>query len=246
MVSPSNGATRAIPIVVVEDIRLLRDRITSMLRAQGFRAVHAARDGEDALQQVRRLRPRLALVDSSVARLYGPTLIEAVRRGADGVHVIVMGLSPAQDDVIAFARAGATGFIIKDATVDEFVATIFSVAANKPVLPPVLAGRLLSYIANERESSRSRVATVRTLTRRERDVIDLIAEGCSNKEIAETLHIAVDTVKTHVHTILDKLGVHTRLQIALNVQRDGERTRGLTPKRGTGRGSSRRNAPRPD
>ena len=120
-----------------------------------------------------------------------------------------------QADVVEFVKEGVSGFILKDATFDDFVGTIRSVAAGASVLPPSLTGSLFSQII-EKVAGEGKVSLIESvrMTKREREVIELIAEGLSNKEIAQQLNIATYTVKSHVHNILEKLALHTRLQVA--------------------------------
>jgi DNA-binding NarL/FixJ family response regulator len=126
-----------------------------------------------------------------------------------------MGLLPLHEDVAAFVRAGASGFVMKDASFDEFLRTIRAVAEGAEVLPHQLTGSLFGQIARQvvRNGKAPVLEGVR-LTERERQVIDLLGEGLSNKEIAARLHIAIHTVKSHVHNVLEKLALHTRLEVA--------------------------------
>jgi two-component system NarL family response regulator len=132
-----------------------------------------------------------------------------------------MGLIPSQVDIIESVEAGASGFILKDASIKDFLGTVRSVAAGTKVLPPPLAGSLFSHVIDHalKKGKGSLSAAVR-MTKREREIIALIAEGLSNKEIAQRLNIATYTVKSHVHNILEKLALHSRLQIALFTRTD--------------------------
>jgi DNA-binding NarL/FixJ family response regulator len=126
-----------------------------------------------------------------------------------------MDLAPVQPSLIEFVRAGVDGFVLKDATFDDFLQTVRNVAQGKKVLPPTLTSSLLSEIATHatKNGKGNPFKSVR-MTGREQEVIELIAEGLSNKQIASRLNLAVDTVKSHVHSILEKLALHTRLEIA--------------------------------
>jgi DNA-binding NarL/FixJ family response regulator len=138
--------------------------------------------------------------------------------------VIVMQLLPAHEDVVDFVHAGVSGFIMKDASVGEFVATIRAVADGASVLPPRMTGSLFSHVADHavtRGNGRAKAAT--RMTSREREVTALIAEGLGNSEIAGRLDIAAHTVKSHVHNILEKLALHTRLEVAAYAHADGKR-----------------------
>ena len=126
-----------------------------------------------------------------------------------------MGILPLQPDIVEFVEAGASGFILKDATVKEFLGTIRSVTQGVKVLPPSLTGSLFSHVAElALKKGKGKMANAIRMTKRELEIIALIADGQSNKEIAQRLNIATHTVKSHVHNIMEKLALHTRLQIA--------------------------------
>jgi len=138
-----------------------------------------------------------------------------VQKEMADARVIVMDLLPVHEEIAEFVNVGVAGFILKDATFDDFVGTIRSVAEGVRVLPPPMTGTLFSQIARVavKRGQEAAMDAVR-MTHREREVIALIAEGMSNKEISARLNIATDTVKSHVRNIMEKLALHTRLQIA--------------------------------
>ena len=117
-----------------------------------------------------------------------------------------------------FVEAGVSGFILKDATVAEFTKTLRSVAAGEKVLPPTMAGSLFSQIVDYgvKELGPSVVVQSVKMTKREREIVELIAEGLANKEIAFKLNLSIYTVKSHVHNILEKMALNTRVQIAIH------------------------------
>ena len=205
----------SVPVFLIEDNRLLRDGLSSMLSAHGLRVVATARGGQQALKEVARAKPQLILLDSALGDSDSPRFVQEVRTEFPGIKIVVMGLLPANEDFLEFVRAGVVGFILKDATIDVFVSTILAVAEGKSVLPPVMTGTLFSHVAERAlaRGKRGARAAVR-MTARERQVVALIAEGLSNKEIGARLHVATHTVKSHVHNILEKLALHTRLEIA--------------------------------
>jgi DNA-binding NarL/FixJ family response regulator len=132
-----------------------------------------------------------------------------------------MDLLPADEDIAEFVNAGVSGFIMKDATLEDLVKTIRAVAEGAHVLPPQMTGSLFSQIAREVVAKgRPKALESVRMTPREREVINLIAEGLGNKEIAGRLHIATHTVKSHVRNVMEKLMLHTRLQIAAYAHRD--------------------------
>ena len=214
---------KRILVLVIEDNRLVRDGLAALLDAQpDFKVVAAAEGANAGLLQVRETKPHVVLVDATLGNNDSHRLVESVRKEAPESKVIVMDLLPAQEDVIEFIQAGASGFIVKDATVDDFVRTIRSVAEGADVVPPSLTGTLLSHIVDQAVMhSTAAVLEAVQMTKREREITSLIAEGMSNKEIAQRLNIATYTVKSHVHNILEKLALHSRLQIAAHAHKSG-------------------------
>lgn len=208
--------TKRILVVLIEDNRLLRDGLTALLDAQpDFKVVGAAAGATAGLRQVHETKPHVVLVDATLGNGDSRLVVESVRKTAPDARVIVMDLLPAQDEVIEFIRAGANGFLVKDATVQEFVRTIRSVAEGVDVIPPALTGTLLSHIADHAVLGDTPVLMdgVR-MTPREREIIDLVTEGLGNKEVARRLNLATHTVKNDVRRILEKLALHSRLQLA--------------------------------
>jgi len=210
-----------ISLLLIEDNRLLREGIAAMLNEQPDLAVVATAPSADAvLPLVREAKPQLILLDSALGENDSLRLLEAVKEASPDIRVIVMDLLPAPQDVVEFVAAGCSGFILKDATLEDFLSTIRSVAQGVPVLPPPLMNTIFSHVA--RQALRRDPTAVReavTMTRREHEVVALIGEGLSNKEIAERLHIALHTVKSHMHNVLEKLALHSRLQVAAHAHR---------------------------
>lgn len=213
---PAAPVLPTISLVLIDDNRLLREGIAVLVEAQpGFRVLAASADATEALLKAREAKPDVILLDFGLEDHDSLSLTATVHAEVPGARIIVMGLMPLQEDVANYVRAGAAGFIMKDASFEEFFATIRAVAAGAEVLPPALTNSLFSQIArNAANGSKARVLESVRLTNRERQVIDLLAEGLSNKEISTRLHIAVHTVKSHVHNVLEKLALHSRLEVA--------------------------------
>jgi DNA-binding NarL/FixJ family response regulator len=221
---------KRILVLVIEDNRLVRDGLAALLDAQpDFKVVAAAEGANAGLLQVKETKPHVVLVDATLGNHDSHRLVQSVRKEAPDSKVIVMDLLPAQEDVIEFIKAGANGFIVKDATIEDFVRTIRSVAEGADVVPAALTGTLLSHIV-EQAVMRSTEAVLEAvqMTKREQEITSHIAEGMSNKEIAQRLNIATYTVKSHVHNILEKLALHSRLQIAAHAHR-GSAPRSVPP-----------------
>lgn len=225
----ASGAHREDPpiaLVLIDDNRLLRDGIVAMVRSQpGFKVLAASADAAEALEKVKEAKPDIVLVDFGLVDHDSLSLTATVHAEVPEARVIVMGLLPAQEDVANYVRAGASGFIMKDANFDEFFATIRLVARGVQVLPPQLTSSLFTQIAENAvtKSTPKVILDAVRLTTRERQVVDLLGEGLSNKQIAARLHIAVHTVKSHVHNVLEKLALHSRLEVAAFSHSAGER-----------------------
>jgi DNA-binding NarL/FixJ family response regulator len=202
-------------VILIEDNRLLLEGLSAVLSAHGLKVVGTARTGADALRHVARMRPHLVLLDATLGDRDSLGIVTAVKKVYPEMKIIVMHLLPVQEDVVAFVRAGVSGFIMKDASLADFVSTIRSVADGESVLPPLIAGTLFSHIAEQAITERKPgVKAAMRMTAREREVTGLIGEGLGNSEIAEKLGIASHTVRSHVHNILEKLALHTRLEVA--------------------------------
>src|SRR2546426_245260 len=194
----------------------MREGLRALLKAQpDVQVVGAVADLATGLRQVPEVTPQVVLVDAGLGSCDGCRCVEQIRRSAPASRVIVMDLLPAPEEVIAYVKAGAKGFIMKDATIEDLVGTVRSVARGSDVIPPVLTGTLLSHIAQDAVAHPwpEAAAAVR-MTKREEEVMQLITEGFDNKTIAQRLGVAGDTVKSHVRNILEKLTLHSRLAIA--------------------------------
>ncbi|HEY6924403.1 MAG TPA: response regulator transcription factor [Steroidobacteraceae bacterium] len=208
-------------MLILDDNRLMREGLSALLKAQpDLQVVGAVADLSTALRRVPEVTPHVVLVDAGLGSHDGCRCVEQIRKRAPAARVIVMDLLPAPEEVIAYIKAGAKGFIMKDATIENFVSTVRSVARGSDVIPPVLTGTLLSHIAQDAVVHRGpEAADAVRMTKREQEVIQLITEGFDNKAIAHRLGVAGDTVKSHVRNILEKLTLHSRLAIAAHSRR---------------------------
>src|ERR1700693_5113131 len=202
-----------ITVAIIEDNRLVREGMTDMLNElPDLKVVLAATSLEAAV--LKKTNARVVLLDVGL-QVNSLRLAETVKKEMADSRVIVMDLMPMHEEIAEFVNAGVAGFILKDATFEDFIGTIRSVADGARVLPATMTGTLFSQIARV-AVSRGRDAALESvqMTHREREVIGLIAVGLSNKEIAQRLNIATDTVKSHVRNVMEKLALPSRLQIA--------------------------------
>ena len=211
-----------ISVALIEDNRLVREGISALLsQLPDFKVVAAGSSAGAAL--LRDVNPRVVLLDLGLRNGDSLRIAENVRKDFPDSKVIVMDLLPAHEEIVEFVNAGVSGFIMKDATLEDLVNTIRSVAGGVNILPPQMTGSLFSQIARDAVTrGRPRMLDSVRMTPREREVINLIAEGLSNKGIAQRLHIATHTVKSHVRNIMEKLTLHTRLQLAAFAHKEGE------------------------
>ncbi len=211
--------THKIRVLLIEDNRLLREGIESLLEAHSdLRVISALGTNESIASKLQSFKPNVVLLDLGLRSQNSLELVKSTKAKHPATKMIVMDLIPTQSDVLEYVRAGVSGFIVKDATIEDFLKTIRSVARGAQVLPSALTGSLFSQIIDHavngsQESSDKLMESVR-MTRRERQVIELISSGMTNKEIAQKLHLSTYTIKSHVHNILEKLTLHTRVQIA--------------------------------
>ena len=207
---------KKIKVLLIEDNRLLRDGTTAMLNEQeDIRAVSSA-GNRSALEKAKRLVPDVVLLDLGLKSQNSLKVLESIKKQCPRTEVVVMDLIPAHSDVVEFVKAGVSGFIPKDATLDDFLDTIRSVVKGVKILPPTMADSLFSQIVENaiQGGTVDRVIAAVKLTKREQDVICLLAKGKSITETSIKLKVAVFTVKSHVRNILDKLALHTRLELA--------------------------------
>jgi DNA-binding NarL/FixJ family response regulator len=204
-----------VKVLIVDDQAMVRQGFGALLSAQpDIEVVGDAADGADAPEAVRRWRPDIVLMDVRMPKVDG---LEATRRilRAPGLHhprVIMLTTFDLDDYVYEALRAGASGFLLKDASADELIRAVRVVAAGDALLAPSVTRTLIADYATRPVRDRPKPERLRVLTPRETEVLKLIARGMSNTEIADRLVLAEQTVKTHVGRILGKLDLRDRAQ----------------------------------
>jgi len=210
-----------IRIFIVDDLRLLREGLVALLAEQAaFMVVGAAASGNQALEAIKALRPEVALIDLGMPEKDGITMTQVLRREAPQVKVIILGMLDLTHEIMGCIEAGAAGYALKEASFDHLVETIRAVHAGESVCSSRLATSLFSRIAEFAGEQRGELplSSIK-LTARELEILNAIAQGLCNKDIAQRLGIEPQTVKNHIHNILDKLQLHTRLE-AVQYARD--------------------------
>ncbi len=208
-----------IRLLLVDRVRLVCDVIGAALHAEpDIRVVGTAIDEEDALRALEESECDIVLVGTSLTSDGALSIVNKVREQDLDVKVLVMGVPDTEPVIMEYLNAGAFGYVLRNDPVQELLANIRAAYEDKALVTPAVAARLISRIAEltERLSELGvDSADYQDLTPREREILELIAEGMANKEIADHLVIEVGTVKNHVHAILDKLNVNSRKDAAL-------------------------------
>jgi DNA-binding NarL/FixJ family response regulator len=206
-----------IKILIADDQALIRSGLRAIIESEpGMEVAGEAGDGAEAVEAVRRLRPHVALMDIRMPRLDGVAATRALLRGAAPVRTKILILTTFHLDayVTEALRAGASGFLLKEATADQLIEAVRVIASGEAILAPSVTRRLLETMAGDAAGDGGR--QIRDLlSAREVDVLLLVARGLSNAEIGAKLHLAETTVKSHVQSMLGKLGVRDRLQAAV-------------------------------
>ena len=205
---------KSIRIFIADDNCLLLEGLVSMLGEQeDFDVVGTAPNGSQAVELIKDLQPEVALIDIGMPDKDGLEVTQTLHQDMPNVKVIILGLVDLTDEIMACIEAGATGYVLKEASFDHLVETIRSVHRNEAFCSPRMAASLFSRIAELTSEAKPQLPPDSVkLTARELDVINLIAEGLPNKEIAKRLFIETQTVKNHIHNILDKLQLHNRFE----------------------------------
>lgn len=205
---------KKIRLLLIEDNRLLRDGILTILKHHKDIVIIAS-DGKNTLEKIKQLKPNVVLLDLGLRSQNSLHVVETVKKDFPEAKIIVMDLAPVQADILQYVKAGANGFILKDASLNDFLITIRTVAEGSTVLPPLLVDSLFSQIVeNAVREGKSQLKGAVRMTKREQEVIGLLGEGMSNREIGQKIRISTYTVKSHIHNIMEKLALHTRLEIA--------------------------------
>jgi DNA-binding NarL/FixJ family response regulator len=199
-------------VVVADDQTVVREGIVMLLGLlPGIEVIGAAGDGEEAVKLVAELAPDVVLMDLRMPRCDGVEATRRIRAGYPGTQVVVLTTYADDDSLFPALRAGARGYLTKDAGGEEIVRAVHSVLSGDAGLSPSIQRRLLERLS-EPEPPVERAEAPDGLTVRETDVLALIAEGLSNQEIARRLHVSTATVKTHINNLFAKAGLKDRAQ----------------------------------
>jgi DNA-binding NarL/FixJ family response regulator len=209
-------------VLLADDQRLVRESLGTMLGLlDGIELVDSAADGEQALALAAKHRPDVVLMDLRMPRLDGIEATRALRDQMPDVAVIALTTYADDESVLGALRAGARGYLTKDASGEDIRAAILCVAAGDAALDPAIQSHVVAALAGGEAPSASRPALPDELTPREAEVLALIAEGLSNDEIAERLVVSRTTVKSHINHLFAKAGIRDRAQAVNYAYRTG-------------------------
>ena len=222
MVDHSASSGEAIRVLIVDDHALFRRGLIQVLQFEdGIEVVGEAEDGEDAIAKAEEHAPDVLLMDVRMPRVSG---IEATRRLAETMptmKILMLTVSDEEDDLYEAIKAGATGYLLKEISIEEVADAVRAVMQGQTLISPSMASKLIAELAtlSKQADQRSTVPAPR-LTDRELDVLRLVAQGLTNREVADQLYIAENTVKNHVRNILEKLHLHSRMEAVLYAVRE--------------------------
>ncbi len=207
-------------LIVVDDVPLFRAGLASALRDAGFEVVAESGDAEGAVTAAEEHQPDLVLLDILMPGISGLEVVEKISAVAPGAQVIMLTASESEEDLLVGVKAGVRGYVTKDAPFDALVAALDAVEGGGAAVSPNMAGKLLDVtrqLLRHQELLQSRKPV---LTGRELEVLQLVAQGQTSREIGVLLFISENTVKNHIRNILDKLGLHSRNEAVLYAVRE--------------------------
>ena len=210
----------AIRVLICDDHALFRRGLIMVLESEeGIDVVAEAEDGEEAITKAEDTAPDVVLMDVRMPRMSG---IEATRAIADAVpsaKILMLTVSDEEEDLYEAVKAGATGYLLKEISIEEVANAIRAVVTGQSLISPSMASKLLSEFNNLAKQAQQKIQ-VPKLTDRELQVLKLVAQGMSNREVAEDLFISENTVKNHVRNILEKLHLHSRMEAVVYAVRE--------------------------
>ncbi len=204
-----------IRVLIADDHAVLRHGLRLILNeADDLTVIGEAANGEEALKLALELQPDVILMDVNMPDLDGIEATRRIRAVQPNTQVLILTISNKDKDLFEAVKAGARGYLLKSSQSSQVIDVIRRIAAGETILPPDLVGRVLDELTHP-------TPTPELLTRREREILQLVARGLGNKEIANKLYISENTVKTHIRHILEKLNLNNRAEAAAYAVRTG-------------------------
>ena len=200
--------SQKVRIVIAEDHTILREGLKSLLSSSSdFEIIGEAEDGQEAIRCVEKFKPDLILMDLSMPRMNGMDAIKEIKKRFSETKILVLTVHKTEEYILATLKAGADGYVLKDATHTELMIAVKNVLSGKHYISPGISEKVIEGYLEGRKTLKTRTSW-ETLTQREREILKLIAEGYKNKEIADYLCISPKTVEKHRANLMEKLDLH--------------------------------------
>jgi len=212
----------AIRVVICDDHALFRRGLSMVLEEEvGIEVVGEAEDGDAAVAIAEELAPDVVLMDVRMPKRSGIDATRAIAETVPTARIVMLTVSDEEDDLYEAIKAGATGYLLKEISIEEVADAVRAVMSGQSLITPSMASKLISEFSNLSKKAEARQAVpAPVLTSRELEVLKLVAQGMSNKEIAAELYISENTVKNHVRNILEKLHLHSRMEAVMYAVRE--------------------------
>lgn len=211
-----------IKILVVDDHTLFRKGLVGLLTEQeSFEVIGEAKDGQEGVDMARELHPDLVLMDLQMPRLNGIAATQTIRENTPETSVVILTISEDDEDLFNAVKAGAKGYLLKNIKPEQLFKSLEMVARGEAIIPRSMASKLLDEFSLLAKKAEEQVKPKNQLTNREKEILQALSDGSSNKEIANTLCISENTVKIHLRNILKKLHFSSRIQAAVYALKEG-------------------------
>jgi len=212
-----------IRVLIADDHQVVREGLTAVLKTKGdIEVVGVAKDGREAVDKARELVPDVVLMDISMPRMNGVEATRELKRENPHIGVVILTMYAEEEYIFDLVKAGATGYLLKDADSGQIVKALRAIAEGESLIHPSVASKILNEFSLLAEGKGRKPGRLEhDLTDREITVLKLVAEGKTNKEIANDLDLSEKTVKNHVRNIFHKLHVYDRTQAAIHAIRKG-------------------------
>ena len=220
-IAETSSEEMTVRVLLVDDHDLFRTGLRNLLEERGVDVAGEASAGAEAVRLVRELAPDVVVMDLHMPGISGIEAIRQIAAIAPLTRVLVLTISDQEEDVLHAILAGACGYLLKDASVEELIRGIEAAAIGEALVSPAIAGKVLQQVRATAVSPEIEAAVRTELSQRELDVLKLIANGSDNAMIAAQLHISPKTVKNHISNILMKLQIENRIQAAVYAVRSG-------------------------